>query len=98
MKRERLRQVFKERFEDFDADNRCVTKFVISKDDGMWCVKLSCSIGIISRRYESPMGFHDSILYDIKDRCVWVGDFFYCRVDVRTHNSKVYITFHPLFK
>jgi hypothetical protein len=31
IKRERLRQVFKERFDDFDGDNRCVTKFIISK-------------------------------------------------------------------
>jgi hypothetical protein len=38
IKRERLRQVFKERFDDFDGD-RCVTKFIISKtlkDYGMF--------------------------------------------------------------
>ena len=52
MKRERLRQIFKERFEDFDADNDCVTKFVISKNkEGLWYVKLSCSIDIILREY-----------------------------------------------
>lgn len=93
MKREKIRQVFKERFIDFDEDNNCVTTFVLGKNtNGLWHVKLSSSIKIIH------YGLYDvAILYDIKERCEWVGDYFYCRVEVIADVRKnVHIIFHPL--
>jgi hypothetical protein len=97
MKREKIRQVFKQRFEDFDADNNCVTTFVISKDRGLWCVILKCSIEITHTIY-SPTRWYctSTILYDIEDRCEWVGDFFDCTVNVSARESYISITFHPL--
>lgn len=97
MKREKIRQVFKERFIDFDADNNCVTKFVISKDNGLWFVKLRCSIDII----EAGKGLNKSkYLYDIDGLCFWVGDFFDCSVDIGTcwDRKFLYIHFIPLLK
>ena len=93
IKRERLRQIFKDRFEDFDADNRCVTKFVISKFNGLRCVELKCSIDIT----ENGKGINGGkYLSDIDDRCKWVGDFFKCSVYILwCYNNKglnVYIT------
>lgn len=96
MKREKIRQIFKERFEDFDADNNCVTTFVIGKYDGLWCVKLSCSIDII----EAGKGLNgDKYLYDIDGMCFWVGDFFNCSVDIGTikwNRKFLYVYFIPL--
>jgi hypothetical protein len=99
IKRERLRQVFKERFDDFDGDNRCVTKFIISKNiKGLWYVQLKCSIDITHTTYR-PSGLFNStstILYDIEDRCKWVGDFFNCEVNITADDRNVYISFYPL--
>jgi hypothetical protein len=103
MKRERLRQVFKERFEDFDADNNCVTTFVISKNiGGFWHVKLKCRIiggsTIDLKHYLISKGnlISNPIYYDIIDRCEWVGDYFYCKLNVRASESCIYMSFHPL--
>jgi hypothetical protein len=56
-----------------------VTKFIISKNiKGLWYVQLKSSIDITHTTYK-PSGLFNStstILYDIEDRCKWVGDFF----------------------
>lgn len=70
MKREKIRQVFKQRFEDFDADNNCVTTFFVGKNtNGFWRVKLSSSIKIIHYVLRGGSLYDVIILYDIEDRC-----------------------------
>jgi hypothetical protein len=97
MKREKIRQVFKQRFEDFDADNNYVTKFVITRCNGLWHVKLKCTV----KQGESRIKLTQTIINDIIDRCVWVGDYFYCTTNYRANESYlyecyIYISFHPL--